>query len=211
MKVDVYADVACPWCYIGAARFGRALASWSGGDRVEVTYRPFQLDPNAPQQAEPMMHYLERRFGAQAKSMATRVVDAARADGLAMDYDRGLIVNTLSAHRLMHFALHRYGAAKQRAVANRLYEAHFAEGKDVGDYDVLATLAAEAGLDAGEVRSYLVSDDGAREVREEIAAARGMGVSAVLTFIFDDKYMIEGAQSVEGFVQAFEQISRDVP
>ncbi|HEY9225893.1 MAG TPA: DsbA family oxidoreductase, partial [Gemmatimonadaceae bacterium] len=140
MKVDIYADVACPWCYIGAVRFGRALQSWGERDRVEVTYQPFQLDPNAPQQAEPMMRHLTRRFGAQADAMVARVKEIARTDGLVLDYERGLTVNTLQSHRLMHLALEEYGPATQRALALRLYRAHFSEGLDVSDYDVLSTL-----------------------------------------------------------------------
>jgi predicted DsbA family dithiol-disulfide isomerase len=203
MKVDVYADIACPWCYIGAVRFERARQEWSSGDTIEVTYRPYQLDPNAPQVAEPMMSYLSRRFGAQAPAMAKRVIDLARADGIVMDYDRGLAVNTINAHRLLHFALEQYGAEKQRALAGLLYKAHFSDGKDVSDYKVLTALASEVGIDA---ERYLASGQGEVEVRAEIDEARGGGISAVPTFIFDNKYMVEGAQSPEGFVQAFDTI-----
>src|SRR6476660_5351029 len=137
MQVDVYADIACPWCYIGADRFERARKTYADGDRVEVVYRPFQLDPNAPERAEPMMQYLARRFGSQANAMADRVIQMGRADGLVMDYEHGLAVNTFNAHRLLYHALEQYGASVQRALAWELYRAHFSDGKDVGDYDVL--------------------------------------------------------------------------
>jgi predicted DsbA family dithiol-disulfide isomerase len=207
MQVDIYADIACPWCYIGADRFERARKTFTDGDRVEVVYRPFQLDPNAPQHAEPMMQYLTRRFGAQATAMAARVIEMGRADGLVMDYARGLAVNTFNAHRLLHHALEEYGATVQRALAWRLYKAHFSDGKDVGDAEVLAALATDVAMDAQKAREFLISEKGTREVREAIDTAREAGISAVPTFVFEEKYMVEGAQSVEGFVQALEAIA----
>src|SRR5215211_1031783 len=97
MKVDIYSDVACPWCYIGQARFERALDEFLGREHVEVRYRPYQLDPRARMSAEPMYDYLERRFGARGRTMASHVIGIAHAEGLEMDYDRGLSVNTLNA------------------------------------------------------------------------------------------------------------------
>jgi predicted DsbA family dithiol-disulfide isomerase len=209
VKVDIYSDVACPWCYIGQARFERALREFEGPEHIEVCYRPYQLDPRAPMDAEPMYDYLARRFGAQARAMAAHVIGIAQGEGLAMDYDRGLTVNTLNAHRLLTLAERERGAEVQRALMGRLFEAHFAEGKDVGDPRVLAELAADVGLDQDATRNYLESDQGTREVREEIAAAQRLGVSAVPTYVFDEKYIVEGAQPTELFVQALDQIAND--
>jgi predicted DsbA family dithiol-disulfide isomerase len=207
MKVDIYSDVACPWCYIGQARFERALREFSGAEHIEVRYRPYQLDPRAPMDAEPMYDYLARRFGAQARGMAAHVIGIAEAEGLTMDYERGLTVNTLNAHRLLSLVERERGAAAQRALMRRLFDAHFAEGRDVGDPRVLAELAADVGLDQDATRNYLESDEGTGEVREEIADAQLLGVNAVPTYVFDDKYIVEGAQPTELFAQALNTIA----
>lgn len=159
--------------------------------------------------AVPMLDYLARRFGAQARAMADRVIEIARGEGLEMDYDRGLTVNTLNAHRLLALAERDRGGEMQRALMRRLFAAHFAEGRDVGDVDVLAGLAADVGLDAGAVRAYLASDAGVREVQQEIAEPRELGVTAVPTFLFDDKYVVEGAQPTPLFIQALDTIARE--
>ena len=211
MKVDIYSDVACPWCYIGQARFERALADFANAVDVEVRYRAYQLDPGAPMRAEPMLEYLARRFGARARAMATHVIELGRAEGLVMDYERGLSVNTLNAHRLLALAEREQGVAVQRALVRRLFAAHFAEGRDVGDPRVLTDLAAGVGMDAEPVRAYLESDAGTREVREEIAAAQRLGVTAVPTYVFDDKYVVEGAQPPELFLQALNTVAEQTP
>jgi len=210
MKVDIYSDVACPWCYIGQARFERALGQFEGAEHVEVRYRPYQLDPRAPADAEPMYDYLERRFGARARAMAAHVIGIARGEGLEMDYDRGLTVNTLNAHRLLALADREPGADTQQALMRRLFDAHFAEGQDVGDPRVLAAIAGEVGMDADAVRNYLETDEGTGEVREEIAAAQRLGVNAVPTYVFDDKYIVEGAQPEELFLDALRTIGSEV-
>jgi predicted DsbA family dithiol-disulfide isomerase len=209
MRVDIYSDVACPWCYVGQARFERALAGFARAEQVDVRYHPYQLDPGAPTDAEPMYDYLTRRFGERGRGMAAHVIGIARREGLAMDYDRGLSVNTLNAHRLSMLADREYGAATQRALIRRLFDAHFAEGKNVGDPRVLAELAGEVGMDPDAARNYLETDDGTREVREEIAAAQRLGVDAVPTYVFDDKYVIEGAQPAELFQQALGTIAEE--
>lgn len=209
MKVEIYSDVACPWCYIGEARFERALAAYPGAEDVEVVYRPYQLDPHAPTDAVPMLEYLERRFGASARAMADRVTENARGDGLVMDYDRGLAANTLAAHRLMDMAEREHGIKVQRQVAKRLFEAHFAEGKDIGDADALAELAADAGMDRDRVREYLASGEGTDEVRARIADAQGLGISAVPTFVFEGRYAVQGAQPASSFLQALETVARE--
>lgn len=208
MKVDIYSDVACPWCYVGKARFERALAAFVGAP-VEIRYRPFQLDPSAPKAAVPMLEYLHRRFGPRARAMADNMIATARAEGLVMDYERGLSVNTLDAHRLLRLAEHEYGADVQQALAARLFEAHFSEGRNVGDIDVLSTLAADAGMDEGRARAYLSSSEGMSEVVREISEAREFGITAVPTFVFDQKYAISGAQPTPVFQQALEEIARE--
>jgi predicted DsbA family dithiol-disulfide isomerase len=209
MRVDIYSDVACPWCYIGQARFERALSQFPGSEHVEVRYRPYQLDPRAPMSAEPMYDYLERRFGARGRAMASHVIGIARGEGLEMDYDHGLSVNTLNAHRLLMLADREHGAAIQRALMHRLFDAHFSQGKDIGAPRVLAELAGEVGMDPDAARNYLETGEGAGEVQEAITDAQRLGVSAVPTYVFDDKYIVEGAQPTELFLQALSMLAEE--
>ena len=206
MKVEIYSDVACPWCYIGKARFERAVAALPGGSEVEVVYRPYQLDPRAPAEGVPMMEYLEGRFGTAARSMAARVEQSAREEGLTMDYGRGVAANTLDAHRLMALAERVGGAAVQQEVAEGLFRAHFSEGLDIADRAVLESIGTAAGLEAEAVQRELASDDALRAVQAEIAIAQRLGITAVPTFVFDGRYAVQGAQPTSTFVQVLEQV-----
>lgn len=208
MKVEIYSDVACPWCYIGRARFEEALGAFAAAEAVEVEYRPYQLDPGAPEEAVPMLEYLERRFGANARVMAERVTQNARGAGLELDYEHGLAVNTLDAHRLLWLAEREHGAEVQGEVAGSLFEAHFSAGRNIADPGVLAEIGAGAGMDPGRVRAFLASAEGVQEVREEIEEARRLGISAVPTFVFEGRYAVQGAQSVPAFLQALETVAR---
>jgi predicted DsbA family dithiol-disulfide isomerase len=206
MRVEIYSDVACPWCYIGKARFERALAAFDGAEAVEVVYRPYQLDPRAPGTAMPMLEYLERRFGPGGRQMADRVIGEARREGLDMDYDRGLAANTLGAHRLLRLAEREAGAEVQRAVAEALFRAHFSEGQDISDTEVLAEVATRAGMDARRVRDYLGSGEGRAEVEAEIEQARRLGITAVPTFVIDGTYAVQGAQPTATFLSVLEEV-----
>ncbi|HEY7770785.1 DsbA family oxidoreductase [Longimicrobium sp.] len=207
MKVEIYSDVACPWCYIGKRRFERALAAFPGADQVEVVYRPYQLNPDAPAAAFPLQQYLAQRFGAQGAQMARQVTQTARAEGIAMNFDSALAANTLDAHRLLRLAEREFGAGVQQALKEKLLEAHFGQGADVGDAGVLETLAADAGMDGARVRGYLAGDEGRREVKDEIAQAQRLGITAVPTFVIDGRYAVQGAQPASAFLQVLEQVA----
>jgi len=212
MKVEIYSDVVCPWCYIGERRFARALAAFPQADRVDIVYRSYQLDPEAPAQAVPLKQYLARRFGAAVDGMLARVTQTAAAEGIVMDWDRALSVNTLTAHRLLGLAEREYGAAVQRALFEKLFEAHFTRGVDVADHEQLADLAASVGMDRARVRAYLASDEGLAETREALEHARRIGVRAVPTFVFDGEFAVEGAQPASVFLQVLEEVaSRNAP
>lgn len=209
MKVDIYFDVVCPWCYVGERRFERALEALgaSAGD-VEVEFRPYQLDPNAPERATPIAQYLERRYGALAASMQTRVAKVAAEDGITLDFARAQMANTLRAHRLLGLAQEEYGADVQRALVEALFRAHFTDGLDVGDVAQLAAIAGSVGMDAARAADWLSSDAGAAEVRAAIRGAQSIGVQSVPTFVFDGRYAVEGAQPVETFVDVMNEVRR---
>ncbi|MET9873423.1 DsbA family oxidoreductase [Actinacidiphila glaucinigra] len=209
MKVEIYSDIACPWCYVGKRRFERALAAFPQADQVEVVYRPFQLAPDKSETPESHRAYLNERYGPQSAAMDARLEELGRAEGLAFDFDRAIENNTLLAHRLLWHALNAYGAKEQAALKDRLLVAHFAEGADVGDRDTLAALAAAAGLDRDRAALFLASDEGRAEVLAEMDDARGIGVNAVPTFVFEGKWAVQGGQESSTFLRVLEQVAQE--
>ena len=207
MKVEIYSDISCPWCYIGEKRFAAALASF-GDEEVEVVFRPYQLDPGAPTSPRPLVSALREKFGANAPQMLTRVTEAARGEGIEMRWDAAIAVNTLTAHRLLRLALRDYGADVQRALAERLFDAHFTRGGDVGDAALLTELAVAVGMDRERTHSYLASSEGLTETQEEIGEARQLGVRAVPTFVFEGQYLVEGGQPSEVFSNVLREVGR---
>jgi predicted DsbA family dithiol-disulfide isomerase len=205
VQVVIYSDIACPWCYIGKRRFEKALAAFPRRDEVEVIFKPYQLDPDAPASATPLRERLQRKFGAQAGAMTQRVTETARGEGIEMNFDRALAANTLTAHRLLWLAGREYGPAVQQALADRLFDAHFSQGGDIGDHDQLTALAESAGMHRKRVADFLASDEGTDEVKAEIREAQQMGITAVPTFIFDDRYAVQGGQPSHIFLQALER------
>ncbi|MFI6815123.1 DsbA family protein [Nonomuraea sp. NPDC050328] len=197
MKVDIFSDVACPWCYIGHARFAKAAERFRAkGGRLEVTMRPFLLNPDAPQTGEPLMEALERKFGPNFRAMSGRVAEAGAEEGLEFDFEHAVHTSTAEAHRLIEVA-GRQGLGHE--MADRLFRAYFTEGLNVGDAGVLARLAAEVGVkDTGE---------GADEVRSQLQRARALGITGVPLFLFEDKYSVSGAQPAEVFDQVLDEVA----
>lgn len=207
MRVEIYSDIACPWCYIGKRRFDRALAAFPGGKDVEVVFRPYQLVPEAPMEATPHRAWLNERYGPQSRQMDDRVAALGAREGITYDFDKALHVNTLHAHRLLWLAGREYGAAVQGDLKERLLAAHFADGVDVADHAQLTEVAVAAGLDRDRVAAFLSTEEGTQEVREEIADAQRVGVTAVPTFVFEGQWAVQGAQETSVFLGALEQIS----
>jgi predicted DsbA family dithiol-disulfide isomerase len=199
VKIEIWSDVVCPWCYIGKRRLEHALSEFEHAGEVEIAWRSFQLNPDTPVgTAVPTKDYLARRFGPQASQMTGQVAELARAEGLDFDFDAALIVNTLEAHRLLHLAadLGVGDAAKER-----LLRAHFTEGADLSDPETLVRLAGEAGVDTGRAREVLAGTEYAEAVQADIELARAFGATGVPFFVIDRKYGISGAQPAEAFLQ----------
>ncbi|PZF86965.1 DsbA family oxidoreductase [Micromonospora deserti] len=205
MEIEIYADVVCPWCYIGKRRLEQALASYDG--EVTVHYRPFQLDPSPVPRPRPLLDALADKFGGpdQARQMATHVAGVAAGAGLKLDFDRAVAANTFDAHRLISWASDQGRAAE---TVDALYRAHFTDGIDVGSRDALAALAAEAGLDGAEARRFLDSDERVEQLTAELAAARQLGVTSVPTFVLAGKYAVTGAQEPETLLAALAEVDR---
>ena len=210
MKVEIWSDVACPWCYIGKRRFEAALGEFEHRDDVEVSWRSFELDPSAPQRREgtPAEH-LARKYGTsleQAAQMNQRMSDNAAGDGLNYRLEDLKMGNTLDAHRLIHLGAER---GIQDAVKERLLAAYLTEGEAISDRDTLVRLAAEAGLDAGEARELLDSDRLVAEVRADEREAAELGINGVPFFVLDRRYGLSGAQPSELLLEALRQAWRE--
>ena len=205
MRVDIWSDVICPWCYVGKARFEKALDSFAHRDEVEVVYHSFELDPSSPRgQGESNLTMLSKKFGkspAEALAMDDQVGRLARAEGFGFDSERP-VGNTFDVHRVLHLGLDR---GVQRTLLDAVNEAYFAQARDVFDRDVLTEVAAGAGLDAGEVGKVLDGDVYADEVRQDEAQARQIGISGVPFFVFDMALGASGAQPAELFTSALNQ------
>ena len=208
MNVSIYSDIVCPWCYVGEHRFRRAVANT--GIPVQVTFRPFQLNPDATNEPRPVLEYLRERFGPQAEAAHDNVARMAAQEGLPFLAGEQLLVSTLEAHRLLGFALQEYGRDIQGVLMQRLFEAHFAERANVANVDTLVSLAERAGMDPTRSRTWLMSGEGRPELQTELGHAIGLGVRAVPTFVFAERYALQGAQPVETFAQVLQQVAAEL-
>ena len=208
LRVDVWSDIACPWCYVGKRRLEAALARFAHRSDVEVVWRAFELDPSAPRVREGGAKYAQRlatKYGTsveRAQEMIDRMVDVAAADGLAFDFERIQPGNTFDAHRVLHLAHER---GRQDQVKERLLAGYMTEGRAIGQPEVVLHLATDAGLDADEVQGVLSSDAYAREVRADEEEAHALGISGVPFFVLGGRYGISGAQPVDLLHEALGQ------
>jgi predicted DsbA family dithiol-disulfide isomerase len=206
VKVEIWSDVVCPWCYVGKRQFEAALSEFGHPDQVSVEWRSFELDPNSPRQVGvPMSQILQRKYGMteeQADQANRRMTDLAASLGLEYHLDRVQAGNTLDAHRLIHLAAE---SGRGDAMKERLLAAYFTEGRSVGDPATLSELAAEVGLDADEVEATLHSDRYTAEVRGDEARAASLGATGVPFFVIDRTYGVSGAQGAEAILQVLER------
>ncbi|WP_405217891.1 DsbA family oxidoreductase [Agrococcus sp. Ld7] len=206
MQIDIWSDVACPWCFIGKRRFERALAAWEHRDSVVVTWHSYQLDPTLPEHYDGTeVDYLASRKGMQVeqvRQMFEHVSTQAAAEGLQYDFDQLVVANSLRAHQLLHHAK-AHGVAD--AVKESLLSAHFERGIDIGSIDALVAIGVQVGLDEQELLAALADERYLSSVHDDIAQARELGVTGVPFFVFDMRLGLSGAQPAEVFTQALEQ------
>jgi predicted DsbA family dithiol-disulfide isomerase len=198
MNVEIWSDIACPWCYVGKRRFEAALADFEHRDEVTVQWRSFELDPSAPREREvDGATHLAEKYGTsrdEALGMHARMTEVAAGEGLDFRFDLARGGNTFDAHRLVHLAA---AHGKQDAMKERLMRAYLTEGEPIGDPAALERLAIDAGLPAGEVREVLAGDRFAAEVRDDERTAHALGIQAVPFFVVDRAMGAAGAQPPE--------------
>jgi len=206
MKVEIWSDIACPFCWLGKRRFEEALAQFAGKDGVDIVYRSFELDPGAPVDAGcDTYDMLSRKYGMsreQAKANTDGIARQGLAHGIEYHFDRVVLTNTFDAHRLTHLA-GRHG--RMGDVLDRLYKAYFTDGEHIGRRETLVRLAEEAGLDGAEADAALSAGAFADEVRRDEAEADALGIRAVPFFVINRKYGISGAQPADVFLKALEK------
>lgn len=212
MKVEIWSDIACPFCYIGKREFENALARFPHKERVDVQWKSFQLDPSAPKRSdEDMYTMLAKKKGGtreQMKGMVAGVVERARTVGLDYDMEQAVMVNTYDGHRLIQLAKSK---GLGDAMEERLFKAHFVEGADLSDQAVLQRMGEEAGLAPADVAALWPGDEFGDAVRADIAEAQRIGVRGVPFFVIDGKYAVSGAQAADHFLGAMQQAWSERP
>ncbi|MFL6023620.1 MAG: DsbA family protein [Marmoricola sp.] len=210
MKIEIWSDVVCPWCYIGKRRLETAIAT-SGlpTEEIEVVWRSFQLDPSAPQvPVETVAEALGRKYGGgpeAGQAMIDRVEAVAAEEGMVWRHAESLRVSTVDAHRVLHLALETGGPQLQGRLKEALLSAYFEQVANVADADTLVRIAVAVGLDADRVRAVLANDEYADAVEADIREAVSLGATGVPFYVIDRKYGVPGAQPAETFVQVLQK------
>ena len=206
MKIEIWSDIACPWCYIGKRRFEEAWRAFPERDALDIIWRSFELDPSAPAvQHTPTVELLATKYRMpveQAQGLMDQMTATGAAEGITFRFDRSISGNTFDAHRLIHFAA---GQGKRVEMVERLFAAYFTDGVAMGDRTALVRLAPDVGLNAGEVSAMLDSDAFSADVREDEARAQQLGISGVPFFAIDEKYGVSGAQPASALTDALNQ------
>jgi len=212
MKVEVWSDIMCPFCYIGKRHYEAALEQFAHKDDIELVWKSFQLDPSTEEDAGDKANvyaYLAKRKGlslAESEKMHAQVAQMAEQAGLDYDFDHTYMTNSFKAHRLIQLAKTKgLGDAAEEA----LFKAYFTEGENVSDMEALKTIALSIGLDAGDVALALSEEQYAAAVEQDVLEAQQIGVQGVPFFVFDRKYAISGAQPVPAFTQTLEQAHQE--
>ncbi|AIQ22518.1 DsbA family oxidoreductase [Paenibacillus sp. FSL H7-0737] len=207
MRIDIWSDYACPFCYIGKRRLENALSQFPNRDQVEVVFRSFQLDPHAEVSTDKNIHeLLATKYGMsieKAKAMNAQLAEQAQDVGLEFNFDTVEHTNTFDSHRLSHFASSK---GKGAEMSERLLRAYFTDSLNLGDRSVLATLAAEVGLDQAEVAAMLETDAYTAEVNGDIEEGSRLNITGVPFFVFNNKYALSGAQPGPVFTEVLDTV-----
>jgi len=212
MRIEIFSDVICPWCFIGKRRFETAISRLKdrGVDvQVDYVFRPFQLDPTAPTDSPtPAKDAYAKKFGGPEKAteILNHVTSVAAQDNITFNMDVAVRANTFLAHRLLSFALINHGSDVQIMLKEFIMDAYFTNGKNIGDIEVLSNCAELAGIPSQEAVEFLQSDALVEEVQAEIAEASEFGVTAVPTFIINGQWSVPGAQDVDMFERIIERL-----
>jgi predicted DsbA family dithiol-disulfide isomerase len=210
IKIAVVSDVVCPWCYIGKRRLEKAVESLSDKFNFEIAYYPFELNPEMPLAGRDQKEYLSKKFGGDSEyaQVTNQITTVAANDGLIFNFDiQTVSPNTRNAHRLILLANEQ---DKQLSMTEALFKAYFTDGIDLSKKGNLVKIAASVGLDKEMVAAFLDSDTGLTEVAAAESELQRMGISGVPFFIVNDKYGISGAQPVNTFIEAFENIGQEL-
>ncbi len=209
VTLDLFSDIACPWCYVGEARLEQAMEQT--GIRVERRWHPFQLQPDMPPDTR-WMDFAPGKFGGveRMKSAFSHVVSAGAENGITFDFEQmPYAPNTMDAHRLILWAQDTAGTEPAFALAHALYEAYFSDARHIGDPSVLADIAGETGLDRAAAVAHLATDKGRAVVTASQTEAQRLGVSGVPFFVLNGRHALSGAQPVDVFVRALEQLAAE--
>ena len=212
MHIDVWSDVVCPWCYLGKRRLEAALERVAGTlPPVSVRWRAFQLDPTAGSEPRPLAPVIERKYGPGAfEAMTARLVPLGREVGIDYRFDRVQRVTSIDALRLAAWADDSAGAEAAERLHDRLFEAYFTEGGNIADRSELARWAGDVGLDTEDAAWALAAGAGAAAVRADLESALERGITAVPAFVFEDRWIVPGAQDVDTMVQILRRVADKV-
>lgn len=210
MKIEIWSDFVCPFCYIGKRRLEVALEKFEHKEEVELIFRSFELDPTAKKIYDETLHeIIAKKYGIsveQAKASNKQIIEQAKSLGLNYNFDDIIPTNTFDAHKLSHYAKTE---GKMKELSERLLKAYFVESLNISDYEVLANLASEIGLDRNKALSVLESDDYAKDVRKDEERAATLRITGVPYFIFNNKYAVSGAQPPELFLEVLEKVQKE--
>jgi protein disulfide-isomerase len=212
MKVEIWSDIMCPFCYIGKRHFEEALKGFGHHAELEMEWKSFQLDPEIPKERKEIEHvydYLAKRKGIshdQSVKLHDRVIAMAHAAGLVYNFDKAIVANSFDAHRVIQLAKSK-GLGNE--IEERFFKAYFTDGMDLGDPATLIEIGKEIGLEGAEVREALHSDDVAYQVKQDIDEAAQLGIRGVPFFVFDRRHAVSGAQPADVFLETMEKAFED--
>lgn len=208
IKIDIVSDINCPWCYLGEQRLKNAMEAVEDRYEFEVQFKPFELNPQAPAEGEEKETYFARNYGKDAlprmEASSKQLAKMGKEEGIVFDFDKSKVVhNTFNGHRLIWLA-DQHGV--QEAVANALFKANFSEGQNVNDPELLTEIGIANGIPAERLQGFFESEEGKKEVRGMEHWAQQAGISGVPAFIFNDKYLVSGAQPAAALQEVFGQV-----